>query len=88
MDIEFENMGTVNKNRVDLGNLTLWFSYKTCVAFRDETGFYCSENVWSRTTGKLLNEICAKENRITNEEFEQKLRELLARISLVQIVRV
>lgn len=42
---------------VEIGKYTIWFSYETIVAFRDETGLHCSENQWSVTTGKHLNEI-------------------------------
>jgi len=55
--ISLENQGTVNKNIVSIGGIDLYFSYKTLVAFRDETGLKISENVWSKTTGKFLNEI-------------------------------
>ena len=90
MDIEFENMGTVNKNRVDIGNLTLWFSYKTCVAVRDETGLYCIENLWGPTTGKLLNQICPdKSQRLSHDEFKTKLNEIVARINVgVQVITI
>lgn len=43
---------------VDVGNLTLYFSYKTVVAFSD--GYnktVVSENNWGPTTGKHLNAI-------------------------------
>jgi len=82
--ISFENLGTINKNRVDIGSLTLWFSYKTIVAFRDEKGFKCCENVWSRTTGKLLNEIQPnKDNRLNREEFLKELKLCLIRHNFI-----
>jgi len=77
--IRLENLGTVNRNKVIIGNLTLWFSYETIVAFQDETGLKCSENIWSRTTGKLLNMICDKNERIPNKDFERELRLCLIR---------
>jgi len=80
--IELANQGTINKNIVTIGNIDLYFSYKTIVAFRDETGFYCSVNVWSKTTNKFLNEISTKEQRISNEEFNTKLQECLKRHNL------
>jgi hypothetical protein len=42
---------------ISLGNLTVWFSYDTIVAFMDGHGKVVSENVWGPTTGKHLNEI-------------------------------
>lgn len=67
ISIELENMGTVNKNMVSIkkGNkeVKLYFSYKTIVGVRDFTNGYengeviVSQNNWSTTTGKLLNEL-------------------------------
>jgi hypothetical protein len=77
--ITLENLGTVNKNRVSLNGIgTFWFSYSTCVAFSTpKTGFVCSQNIWSKTTGKLLNEICPdKTHRIDNETFNKLLAEI------------
>ena len=53
----------------------LYFSYETCVAFRGEDGkLIVSENVWSRTTGKLLNELQPdKTLRHDYEEFSKRL---------------
>ncbi len=83
--IYLENLGTVNKNKVMIGNLTLWFSYETIVAFsHPSTGFVCRQNDWSTTTGKLLNEICPKkENRIPGDDFKGKLNELLEKLNLL-----
>lgn len=75
MKVTFENLGTVNKNKITIGNTTFWFSYDTCVAFNSpETGFMCRENSWSVTTGKLLNELQPnKDKRIKSAEFEKLL---------------
>lgn len=70
---------------VELGGLTLYFSYRTVVAFRtSETGLVVSENVWSTTTGRHLNEIDDgdKKSRLPHAEFEQRLNEVLARHNL------
>lgn len=41
---------------VTVGNVTLWFSYRTVVAFSTpETGLVVRENDWKGTTGKHLN---------------------------------
>ena len=53
MDITHENLGTVNANKVTIGNVDLYFSYNTLVAVDNVV----SQNEWSRTTGKLLNTI-------------------------------
>ena len=72
------NQGTVNKNIVEVGGLTLYFSYETIIAFRDKTGLHCSENSWSTSTGKVINEIMPdKKGREKREVFEMYLSEAL-----------
>lgn len=79
--ITLENLGTVNKNRVTIGNLTLYFSYRTCVGFSSpKNGLIVSENVWSVTTGKLLNEIePRKDLRYPNDAFNKMLDKAVKR---------
>ena len=69
---------------VSVGNLTLNFSYNTVIAFNSPfSGFVISENVWSMTTGRHLNEIHPdKSLRIPNKEFMQKLAETLKHYGL------
>lgn len=70
---------------VDVGMVTLWFSYNTCIAFKEYAKApVLSENEWSTTTGKHLNQIGDKSLRIPREEFNQKLGEVL-RVERVQI---
>ncbi len=79
MKVTFENLGTVNKNRVSINGVgTFWFSYQTCVAFSSpKTGLVVRKNDWSTTTGKLLNELEPdKSKRIDGEEFEKQLEEV------------
>ena len=56
------------------------FSDETCVAFRIGSGtpWNVSENVWSKTTGKHLNQIDGgdKKSRLPYEEFCKRLSEL------------
>lgn len=59
-----------------LGNITVWYSYSTPVAF--QVGFgetVVRENDWGPTTGKHLNAIDDgdKKSRIGGKEFEQRL---------------
>lgn len=55
---------------VELGGLSIYFSYHTPVAYRGSEGLVISENCWSTTTGKHLNWICPdKSRRIPNDEF-------------------
>ena len=69
-----------NFNCVEIGNLDLYFSYETIVAFRaPDTGLVVSENIWSPTTGKHLNWLDDgdKKGRTPHNEFEDKLQTLL-----------
>lgn len=80
--ISLENLGTINKNRVYIGGLSLWFSYETIVAFSDENGFKCCESCFendngriSTTTGKFLNEIEPdKDKRLKRDDFIRELK--------------
>jgi len=69
---------------VQVGSITLNFSYETVIAFDSPfSGFVISENVWSTTTGRHLNEIHPdKDLRITHNEFEKKLQETLEHYGL------
>lgn len=63
---------------VNLGTITLYYSYSTIVAFRADGALVCSENVWSTTTGKHLNQIQPnKRARVKHEEFEELLQAAL-----------
>lgn len=74
MNIKFENLGTVNKNKVQVGDFTFWFSYWTCVAFDSpKTGLVVRHNDWSTTTGKLIASLADKDNRIDGKSFEKML---------------
>lgn len=63
--------------RVDLGPLTVWFSYKTPVAFRAPgTPMVVRQNDWGATTGKHLKWIDGEtsktaKNRVSGERFEE-----------------
>lgn len=59
-----------------VGDLTLWFSYTTIVAFAiPGVGRRVCENVWSQTTGRHLNEIDNgnKAGRLPRAQFEKEL---------------
>lgn len=86
VDITFRNCNensAQNFNRVQIGHLTVWFSYETIVAFRTpQTGLVATENVWGPTTGKHLNWICDKRQRIPREEFLDKLNSIKINFSM------
>lgn len=64
---------------VVIGELLLYFSYETIVGFYDpdEGKSILSENIWSNTTGKHLNNFADKSCRIPHEEFTEKLEKVL-----------
>jgi hypothetical protein len=59
---------------MQIGPLTVWFSYKTPVAFQvDGKSLVIRQNDWSATTGKHLNKIDHdKSKRISGEKFEKE----------------
>lgn len=67
--------------RVDFEQFTLYYSYKTIVAYYDhQDGLVCSTNAWGVTTGKHLNWIEPnKKNRVENGKFNVMLKEMLER---------
>lgn len=80
-----KNLGTVNKNEVriitDTGIIDLCFSYETIVSVSSGKGYFVSQNEWSTTTGKLLNELEPdKSKRIPHAELMQKVNEVLQSI--------
>lgn len=65
-----------NTLRVDIDDITLWYSYTTVVAFyTPQTGKVVCENVWGSTTGKHLNEIDGgdKKSRVNRDTFLRTL---------------
>lgn len=60
-------------------NITIWFSYETPVAFAiSGEGTFKSENIWSRTTQRHLNDIPGRE--LGREEFQKRLARLMGKI--------
>jgi len=72
--------GNANALRFQIGGLSIWFSYKTPIAFALNGKRVVRQNDWSQTTGRHLNTIDggAKESRIPGSEFERQLQEALA----------
>lgn len=74
-----------NFTRVEMKNVTIWFSYKTPIAYRDDVdGLVVIANQWSNTTGRHLNAVDGgnKKERKTAEQFEAMYQVMLARHSL------
>ena len=63
---------------VVLPTLTVWFSYKTPVAFQvDGHSRIVRANDWGSTTGKHINAIDGgdKKSRVSSDEFERLWKE-------------
>lgn len=67
-----------NFTRLDIGTVTIWYSYQTTIAFMADGKKTVRVNSWSSTTGKHLNAVDfgtkdAKAARVSGEEFERLL---------------
>jgi hypothetical protein len=82
------NYGT-HSQAIAIGDLTLYFSYDTVIAFKTRDGAFYSENLWQGTTGKHLNELCQdKRKRLKREVFEQRLQQTLKDYKWTQLLGV
>lgn len=66
-----------NFTRIDmqlgLADCTIWFSYKTPIAFMVNGKLTIRQNDWSVTTGKHLNQISKdKSERVSAEVFQER----------------
>ena len=81
IEICLDNLGTVNKNAVSISrngkNVNLYFSYNTLVAVDN----IVSENNWSRTTGKLINNL--QPNKKLRVPHQKVLEESQKRLTAV-----
>jgi hypothetical protein len=68
---------------IAIGNITVYFSYNTIVAFETpEHGLICCENIWGSTTGNHLNSIEPDHDaRYDPGTFKGKLEELEFKLS-------
>lgn len=75
--------------RVTIGSLTVYFSYKTPVAYRSAGQFVCRENDWGPTTGKHLNWIQPdKKRRIPGSQFEEQLQRVTDMLTTADLATV
>lgn len=78
MSVELINLGS-NFHMVDLGNVSVWFSYETPIAFKvDGQQRVVRENVWGTATGNHLNWVDGgdKARRVSSEDFNAALKGL------------
>lgn len=73
-----ENYGS-HCQAISIGNVSLWFSYDTVIAFAAGNGRKVIKNYWSTTTGRHLNCIDGgnKKDRLDAETFEKELKKAL-----------
>ncbi len=72
-----------NLTMVTMGDTSMWFSYKTLVAFKVANGpRVVRQNDWAQTTGKHLNAIDGggKSDRVDGETFARLWTEHTAAI--------
>ena len=80
-----ENYSRGNNARlVTIGDLDLYFSYKTVIAFNYEGRTIGRVNEWGPTTGRHMNDVPgnAKEDRLNGEDFRNALGELTEELNL------
>lgn len=93
LNVRVWNYGNYSSNNygscraVTIGDLILYYSYNTVVAFRDgNKPLVISQNIWSNTTGRHLNWINPdKTVRIPNDEFEDTLSRTLRQYKLEKV---
>lgn len=74
----------INSQVLTIGNLKLYYSFKTVVAYADADGLVVAKNIWGGNTGKHLRWIDggspeARARRIHYETFKVKLAQAIAR---------
>ena len=80
-----------NFTEVRIGEVRLWFSYETPIAFHtSSTGTVVRENEWGSTTGKHLGYldgggIDARRARLTGEEFGRHLDMVLNQYRITEL---
>lgn len=81
--------GRENFSRVEVGPLTIWFSYSTPIAYNlPGEGTVVRRNEWGPTTGRHMNEIDGgsadrRAARIDGAEFVARLDRITAPLALV-----
>ena len=79
IDLGIEQLAA-NFTVVEVGDVRVWFSYETPIAFR-KVGepLVVRENIWGPTTGKHLNRVDGgdKEGRVSSDEFMRKFNSML-----------
>ena len=79
----FSDWASHNAICVEIGDLTVWFSYRTPVAFQvSGQPRIVSTNYWSSATGVHLNAIDPdKSKRVKEDEFNERLGTIVKQIN-------
>lgn len=73
-----------NFKAVKIGGITLYYSYDTIIGFSTPNTNLCvTENIWGTTTGRHLNMISDKKDRIPRKEFLEKLDNIILDINVL-----
>ena len=67
-----------NFTRLDMGEITIYFSYQTPIAFIKDHGLTIRENNWGPTTGKHLNYVNSTSERVPTVQFDSLLQAALS----------
>jgi hypothetical protein len=74
----YSNNYGLNAIVVSVGNVDIYFSYKTIIAFRESGKLFISKNYWGNTTGKYLNAINPNKSiRIESDKFNAEMMRML-----------
>ena len=88
--ISISRYGTRGTNAVcvSIGQIDLYFSYKTVIAFRAPGfGLVISKSHWGPTTGRHLNAISRESEhpRLSPDEFKKTLLDMMASFGLTDV---
>lgn len=72
-----------NATKVTIGDINLYFSYETCVAFSCPSGQFKTEKYYSKTTNKHLTLFGAKEFTSFSEEVFNSLLKNVFKNSII-----
>lgn len=73
-----------NFTNVTIGDVDLWFSYRTLIAFQtpETAGRIVRVNDWGPTTGKHLNQVATFALRVPSDTFEALVEQHLSGLAV------
>lgn len=84
--IEISSSQNGKLTRLYLGNIVIWFSYETPVAYRVPgiAGTIVSDKGWSQTTRRHIGSIEGRRAPIAHEDFERGLEAIMRAVESVE----